>query len=320
MQCLRRYRDSNKPHPHITNAFKYLSSIIATLIAFLDKNIVAPTLPGSSWNYMRTTWVVANIISSMYKLLWDVVMDWSLMQFNKDSEHKLLRKELFFHPYFYYFSIVTNILARFFWIVVLLLKQFYSKYLTDQWIEFRATNEIPLPFEITRMINAKENHKRGHPKSEDDNNRKISLNPKNFLKHSISHVSSLLGHGFGSNHNVSPRKSVQQEHEYELDMYHVSDAVSKTNVVDKSNLSNGISNHDKDVVIDIKDDGDEYDGEMSPSMKPKSRKKTIVVVEDDEIPETPHLTTRFGDIFTSEPENQHMDNEKPNKTEDQEKK
>lgn len=41
MQCLRRYRDSNKPHPHITNAFKYLSSIIATLIAFLDKNIVA---------------------------------------------------------------------------------------------------------------------------------------------------------------------------------------------------------------------------------------------------------------------------------------
>lgn len=221
------------------------------------------------------------------------------------------------------------------------------------------------------------------PKSEDDNNRKISLNPKNFLKHSISHVSSLLGHGFGSNHNVSPRKSVQQEHEYELDMYHVSDAVSKTNVVDKSNLSNGISNHDKDVVIDIKDDGDEYDGgkdsdleeeqkveltktatqsnnnnglfvntsnlkarkqslssikvdasnssfkvphtippsvEMSPSMKPKSRKKTIVVVEDDEIPETPHLTTRFGDIFTSEPENQHMDNEKPNKTEDQEKK
>lgn len=94
------------------------------------------TLPGSSWNYMRTTWVVANIISSMYKLLWDVVMDWSLMQFNKDSEHKLLRKELFFHPYFYYFSIVTNILARFFWIVVLLLKQFYSKYLTDQWIGF----------------------------------------------------------------------------------------------------------------------------------------------------------------------------------------
>jgi len=42
MQCLRRFRDTKKAHPHLTNAGKYFSSIVATTFAFIDTRIVSP--------------------------------------------------------------------------------------------------------------------------------------------------------------------------------------------------------------------------------------------------------------------------------------
>lgn len=102
LQCLRRYRDDpTKFHPHMVNAGKYLSSIIAILLNFIDVRIIGNGKPYSEWNWARTLWIIVNIISSFYKLAYDLLMDWGLFSFvfgKKDSKYFLLKKQLLFHP------------------------------------------------------------------------------------------------------------------------------------------------------------------------------------------------------------------------------
>ncbi|KAL9651505.1 hypothetical protein ABK040_001451 [Willaertia magna] len=331
MQCVRRFRDSNKPHPHLTNAFKYLSSIIATIIAFLDKNIVSPTRPGSSWNYMRTTWVITNLVSSSYKLFWDLRMDWSLVQFDKEAEHKLLRKELFFHPNFYYFSMITNLLARYFWLFVLLLKQFYGSYLTDQWIgfvfglvevlrrfqwncirlenehlnnvgEFRATNEIPLPFEISKMeghIDEKKltgtdkfihyifflcNLKKDLGDSDDD---KVSVSETTASTASKLKTKTVLSKGLSelTDGLADDDVIIHDDDEHELKEIKILSG-DETNVLGSNNNNNGLplsNNMNKDFSTPIDSNRDASNSNnLTNSNNTKQKTTTVVLGEEDE--------------------------------------
>jgi hypothetical protein len=68
----------------------------------------------------------------MIRLYYDLFIDWSLLQFEPQSitiVKKLLRENIKFHPLFYFFAIILNILLRFIWLPYYFLLFFFSKYL-----------------------------------------------------------------------------------------------------------------------------------------------------------------------------------------------
>lgn len=77
MQSIRRYYDdTTKFHPHIINAGKYFSVVVALFFNYLDIRIVGGGKPYAQWNWARTVWLIVNIISSFYKFAYDILMDW----------------------------------------------------------------------------------------------------------------------------------------------------------------------------------------------------------------------------------------------------
>jgi hypothetical protein len=86
LQCIRRYVDSRKLHPHITNAGKYSTTLIKVLISYL----MAYTLRNASEDdSSKSTWfvilVIAHAISSIYSLVWDIKMDWGFLDQSDDT-------------------------------------------------------------------------------------------------------------------------------------------------------------------------------------------------------------------------------------------
>ncbi|XP_052895260.1 xenotropic and polytropic retrovirus receptor 1 homolog isoform X3 [Anopheles moucheti] len=64
------------------------------------------------WFYL---WIVASIVSSCYAYTWDIKMDWGLFD-SKSSDNKFLRDEVVYGSnWFYYFSIVEDLILRFGW-------------------------------------------------------------------------------------------------------------------------------------------------------------------------------------------------------------
>lgn len=103
MQCIRRYADSGDWFPHLANMCKYTLTIVyyLTLSVYrIDRDVPS-----------RAAFIFFAIINSVVSSLWDVFMDWSLMQ-NK----YLLRDDLIYPIWFYYFSIITDVILRFQWI------------------------------------------------------------------------------------------------------------------------------------------------------------------------------------------------------------
>jgi hypothetical protein len=181
LQCLRRYRDSQKFHPHLVNAGKYFSSIAALMFAYLDAKILANGQPyATSWNYFRVLWIVANFISTVYKLGWDMYMDFGLLRFGKGIKYPGLRREIIFHPFWYYVAMVQNFLLRFTWVPMIFINNYLGSQISVSksgfWVdllsgsleifrrcvwnifrlenehlnnveEYRATIDLPLPFE-----------------------------------------------------------------------------------------------------------------------------------------------------------------------------
>jgi hypothetical protein len=113
---------------------------------------------------------VINVISTIYKIYWDIVVDWGLFDIN----YRFLRKKLVFNEIYYYIAMIANVFLRVFWIIVFILK-FYlpNQYMDNQLVlfliafleiirrfiwdilrveneflnnceNFRVTNEIPL--------------------------------------------------------------------------------------------------------------------------------------------------------------------------------
>jgi hypothetical protein len=95
VQCFRRYYDNRHAHPHLTNSIKYILSITAIIFSIASKFNDSKAL--------TALWILFSGCASIYAYLWDVLFDWGL--FAKNSEHKYLRNEITYPPWFYYFSI-----------------------------------------------------------------------------------------------------------------------------------------------------------------------------------------------------------------------
>lgn len=171
MQCLRKYFETAETYPHLVNSGKYMISAVVIIFAYVDTTLI-PYL--GVWNFMKIMWLIINIIATIFRVLWDIYFDWGLF---RRSKNFLLRNQITFHSYIYYFSIILDILIRFQWIILLFLNLFlFLNQTVKFWItifyvinellrrfiwnifrmenehlynceHFRVINEIPLPFE-----------------------------------------------------------------------------------------------------------------------------------------------------------------------------
>ena len=114
-QCLKRYFDS-KLTVNLYNAGKYFSKIVPVLIViyFETDNIdnKVKKYYGNGFSY----YLVSNVISTLWCAVWDYYMDWGLFRSFKKDRY-MLREQLRFPKYFYYFAMVSNFILRFLWLV-----------------------------------------------------------------------------------------------------------------------------------------------------------------------------------------------------------
>lgn len=110
LQCLRRYSDSGDWFPHLANMLKY--SIAIGYYAMLS----CYRIDRSETN--RGIFIMIATANSVICGIWDILMDWSLMQ-----DTTLLRSTLTFPRSAYYAAITANIILRFQWIFYALFSQ-----------------------------------------------------------------------------------------------------------------------------------------------------------------------------------------------------
>ncbi|CBY20415.1 unnamed protein product [Oikopleura dioica] len=121
LQCIKRYVDSRKLHPHITNAGKYSTTLIKVLISYLMAYNLRNASEDDSSHF---TWFVilfiAHAISSIYSLVWDIKMDWGFLDQSDDTAcvGGLLRDHLVYASAWnwkYYAAFLEDIIFRFLW-------------------------------------------------------------------------------------------------------------------------------------------------------------------------------------------------------------
>lgn len=116
LQCLRRYRDTGRAHPHLVNAGKYATTFLVVGTNSLNKSAsIANPNETSMFFYL---WVSSYIISFTYTFLWDVFMDWGLIDPRAPKDAPLLREEMIYgSKWYYYFAIVEDFLLRLSWVM-----------------------------------------------------------------------------------------------------------------------------------------------------------------------------------------------------------
>ncbi|GAB7347012.1 hypothetical protein MBLNU459_g3160t1 [Dothideomycetes sp. NU459] len=166
LQCLRRYYDTRNVFPHLVNGGKYTATIMYYVSLSLYR--IAKT------SELRAFFIFCATINSVYCSVWDIVMDWSLV--DPYAKHRFLRTTLGFkYTWWYYGAMLIDPIIRFNWI-------FYAIYLHDAqhstlvsffvaftevlrrgiWTLFRVENEhctnvgrfrasrdVPLPYEAS---------------------------------------------------------------------------------------------------------------------------------------------------------------------------
>jgi hypothetical protein len=188
LQCLRRYYDS-KDVNQLANAGKYLSTVMAICATYVHKRVMTQPLFEDVSTAWLIIWFTINIWSTLYKYVWDVVMDWGLFRVT-DTKYKLLRKNLLYSPIWYYVAMIQNFAIRTLWLWLFFLRFYISSAIWDsQFImfgmafaelfrrfvwnifrlenehlnnadKFRAVVEMPLPFEIDHEANAAEDREK----------------------------------------------------------------------------------------------------------------------------------------------------------------
>ncbi|KFY30921.1 hypothetical protein V493_01556 [Pseudogymnoascus sp. VKM F-4281 (FW-2241)] len=107
LQCLRRYYDTRSAFPHLANFGKYSTTILYYITLSLYRIKESHT--------RLAIFITVAVVNSIYSTLWDLFMDWSLLQ--PTAKHKFLRPVLGYKsPWYYYSAIVFDVLLRFNWI------------------------------------------------------------------------------------------------------------------------------------------------------------------------------------------------------------
>lgn len=61
---------------------------------------------------LRNLVIFLSLFATTYSYIWDILMDWALFR-----DGKVLRDKILYPPNYYYFSMVTNLFLRFFWVI-----------------------------------------------------------------------------------------------------------------------------------------------------------------------------------------------------------
>lgn len=131
LQCLRRYYDTRKVHPNLTNALKYVSGLAVVVMAFIDGVFTAFGWPFST--ALRVSWFIVAVISTLYRHWWDMYMDFGLGR----KGHGFLRAELMYpHKILYYAAIFLNIWLRFVWAFAFFARQIVPDIMRQEWMLF----------------------------------------------------------------------------------------------------------------------------------------------------------------------------------------
>lgn len=107
LQCIRRYRDTKNVFPHLVNCGKYIMTITtAVLLSLYRLNHSQPIL---------ALYITFATINACYTTIWDLFMDFSLLQ--KNVRYPLLRDiTALKSKWIYYVIMVVDPLLRFNWI------------------------------------------------------------------------------------------------------------------------------------------------------------------------------------------------------------
>jgi hypothetical protein len=107
------------------NAGKYMATIIVLFVAYLK----------SSYESLTTIYVLLYLVATIYSLTWDYVMDWGLFRGSLPGR-KILRDRLKYPHEVYYFSMVTNFILRFSWVLTIFEQLIYDNTIINQPILF----------------------------------------------------------------------------------------------------------------------------------------------------------------------------------------
>lgn len=113
-QCVRRWKDDRRgPFPHLVNAGKYSTTFFVVIFASLNQwSSRNREYQSPLSNPFFICWIFSLCFSSVYTYIWDVKMDWGLL----DTEHKGLREEIVYStPTIYYVAIFQDFILRFAW-------------------------------------------------------------------------------------------------------------------------------------------------------------------------------------------------------------
>lgn len=116
-QCLRRYRDTKSKFPHLANAGKYATGFLVAITNTLRRASIPSYQHQPASNPFLYIWFISSLVGSIYKLVWDLKMDYGFFDKNA-GENKYLRDQIIYSSKAYYYAaIIENILFRFIWIV-----------------------------------------------------------------------------------------------------------------------------------------------------------------------------------------------------------
>lgn len=116
MQCLRRFRDTGRARPHLINAGKYFTTYL--VVFFKSLNHWAEKTESTATNTFFYLWIGSYIFSFAYTFLWDIFMDWGLIDPMAPKDSPFLREEMIYgNKWYYYGAIVEDFILRLSWVL-----------------------------------------------------------------------------------------------------------------------------------------------------------------------------------------------------------
>ena len=146
LQCLNRYYVTKQWFPHIVNAGKYASGLIAISLSYFHAT--------SNASESLLIYVVVYVVATVYLFTWDILMDFGFRRFFRAEG----RKQKLFPNYYYYYIFTSNLLLRYAWFLtvipssmitnpylqvelILLIASLLEIFRRAQWTLFRVENE-----------------------------------------------------------------------------------------------------------------------------------------------------------------------------------
>lgn len=144
LQCLRRYRDTKRVHPHLVNAGKYSTTFLVVACGALNK--WAEKDDPNVTSIFFYVWIGSYILSFTYTFLWDVFMDWGLIDPRAPKEARFLREEMIYDSkWYYYAAIFQDFVLRLSWVLNVSLGEAWT-------LDSDFLTTLTAPFEVFRRF------------------------------------------------------------------------------------------------------------------------------------------------------------------------